>query len=108
MHWLRSFVAQIKIIYLTYLRDRLIEIATQKNALPDDTRWVEMVKEKQKRINMNDMATLVAIKEQGTYEMNIAQIKQVLRIFLEELATYEDEYILELMKRYRDEKEQRS
>jgi predicted nucleic acid-binding Zn-ribbon protein len=54
-----------------------------------------------KRVNMNDIANTVAIKEQGTYEMNIAQIKQVLRIFLEEMSSLEDEQILELVKRYR-------
>jgi len=56
-----------------------------------------------KRINMNDMATTVAYKEQGRTEVNIAQIKQVLRIFLEELSTYEDEQILEVVKRYKED-----
>jgi hypothetical protein len=51
-------------------------------------------------INMNDMARLVAKKEQGD-EVNIAQIKEVLRIFLEELSRYRKEDVLEVVKRYR-------
>lgn len=50
-------------------------------------------------INMNDMAAVVARREQGD-QVNIAQIKEVLRIFLEELSSYEDEEILEVVKRY--------
>ena len=52
-------------------------------------------------INMNDMARLVALKEQGDDEVNIAQIKEVLRIFLEELSHYREEDVLEVVKRYR-------
>ena len=54
-----------------------------------------------KRINMNDMANAVAMNEKGRTEVNIAQIKEVMRIFLEELSCYEDEEILEVVKRYR-------
>ena len=62
----------------------------------------DIVKPK-RRINMNDMANTVALKEQGRTEVNIAQIKQVMRIFLEELALYEDEEILEVVERYKKE-----
>ena len=54
-----------------------------------------------KRINMNDMARTVALNEEGRTETNIAQIKEVMRVFLEELATYDDPEILEVVKRYR-------
>jgi len=56
-----------------------------------------------KRINMNDIARVVASKEGGSVEVNIAQIKEVMRIFLEELSVYEDDEILEVVKRYRKE-----
>ena len=52
------------------------------------------------RINMNDMAKTVAIRERGD-EVNIAQIKEVLRIFLEELSHYQKEDVLEVVNRYK-------
>ena len=52
---------------------------------------------------MNDIARVVASKEGGSVEVNIAQIKEVMRIFLEELSVYEDDEILEVVKRYRKE-----
>ena len=54
-----------------------------------------------KRINMNDMAWAVASHEAGSVEVNIAQIKEVLKIFLTELATFSEEEIIELVKRYK-------
>lgn len=52
------------------------------------------------RINMNDFAVNVALKEDGAVESNIAEIKQILKITMEELSKFEDEQILELIKRY--------
>ena len=52
-------------------------------------------------INMNEMANKVALKESGKVEVNIAQIKEVLKIFLLELAECSDEQVLELVKRYK-------
>ncbi len=53
------------------------------------------------RINMNAMANRVAAEESGRTEVNIAQIKEVMRIFLEELARYSDEEILDAVKRHK-------
>lgn len=54
-----------------------------------------------KRINMNDMAWAVASHEAGSVEVNIAQIKEVLKIFLTELGDFSDKEILDLVERYR-------
>ena len=54
------------------------------------------------RINMNDMAKLVSDREQGD-QVNIAQIKEVLRIFLDELSMYRDEDVLEVVNRYKED-----
>lgn len=53
------------------------------------------------KINMNAMANRVAVGEGSRVEVNIAQIKEVMKVFLEELAKYNDEEILELVKRYK-------
>ena len=53
------------------------------------------------KINMNAIANRVAVGEGGKVEVNIAQIKEVLKVFLEELAKYEDDEILELVKRHK-------
>jgi hypothetical protein len=52
-------------------------------------------------INLNAMANRVALGEGGRTEVNIAQIKEVMKIFLEELARYNDEEILEVVKRHK-------
>lgn len=52
-------------------------------------------------INMNEFATKVALEEKGKVEINIAEIKQILRITMEELGKFEDNQILELIKRYK-------
>ncbi len=54
------------------------------------------------KIDMNAMATRVSMGERGRTEVNIAQIKEVMRVFLEELSRYSDEEILEVVKRYKD------
>ena len=54
------------------------------------------------RINMNEFAVAVALEEEGEVEINIAEIKQILRITLEKLGGFEDEQILELVGRYRE------
>lgn len=65
-----------------------------------DARYGAVKEKPMERINMNKMASIVAAREQGD-QVNIAQIKEVLRIFLEELSAWDDEYILEVVKRYR-------
>jgi hypothetical protein len=54
------------------------------------------------KINLNAMANRVAMGEGGRTEVNIAQIKEVMRVFLEELTRYNDEEILEVVKRHKD------
>ena len=54
------------------------------------------------RINMNEFAVGVALEERGEVEINIAEIKQILRITLEKLGGFEDEQILELVGRYKE------
>lgn len=54
------------------------------------------------KIDMDAMVNRVALEERGRTEVNIAQIKEVIRVFLEELARYNDEEILEVVKRYKE------
>jgi len=53
------------------------------------------------KINLNELAVTVAKKEGGKREVDITQIKQVMRIFLEELGQYSDEEILEVINSHR-------
>jgi hypothetical protein len=53
------------------------------------------------RINMNAMANLVAANEQGAEEVDIAQIKEVLKVFMIELGKFDDNLIIQLVERYR-------
>ena len=95
------FLMRCYILHLTYVRDRLIQESIRRNMLKEDMdTLMDRIKENQMRINMNDMAKIVADREQGD-QVNIAQIKEVMRIFLEELARYQDEEILEVVKRYK-------
>jgi len=52
-------------------------------------------------INLNAMANRIGLEEAGRTGVNIAQIKEIMRIFLEELARYNDEEILEVVKRHK-------
>lgn len=51
-------------------------------------------------INMNEIAVSVALKEKGKVEINIAEIKQILKITMEKLSEFNSEQILELVRRY--------
>jgi hypothetical protein len=53
-----------------------------------------------KIINMNDMAVKVAYMEKGKVEVNIAQIKEVLKCFLLSLSEYDNDSIIALVRRY--------
>ena len=53
------------------------------------------------RINMNEFAVGVALEEDGEVEINIAEIKQILRITMEKLGDFSEAQILELVERYR-------
>ena len=52
-------------------------------------------------INLNDLAKDVSDGETGEEEVNIAQIKEVIRVTFEELAKYEDQEILDAVRRGR-------
>ena len=51
-------------------------------------------------MNMNDFAVEVAILERGKQEVNIAQIKEILKVTLRLLAQMDDEEIIRLLNRY--------
>jgi hypothetical protein len=51
-------------------------------------------------INLNDMAKTIAEKEGGSRQVDITQIKQIMKIFLEELAKLEDADLIALVERY--------
>ena len=52
------------------------------------------------RIDMNKFAVGVALEEDGESEINIAEIKQILRITMEKLGNFSESQILELISRY--------
>lgn len=97
---LEKILMQFYIIYLRYVRDRLSNslVRSYDFTVADSQPLKKLVR----RINMNSMANTVALKEKGRTETNIAQIKEVMKIFLEELATYKDEEIIELVNRYKE------
>ena len=51
------------------------------------------------KINLNTLARDVAILEKGDEEANIAEIKQIQGIVLDELAKFSDEQIIEAVRR---------
>lgn len=51
-------------------------------------------------MNMNEFARKVALLEGKKRQVNIAQIKEILRIVLIELAKRPDDEILKIVKRY--------
>lgn len=54
-----------------------------------------------KRINLNTVAKEVAEREQGKEEVNIAQIKEIIKVYNEiMIESYEPSQILEVFERY--------
>ena len=51
-------------------------------------------------MNLNRIAQVIAAEEAGKKEISIAQIKEVMRIFLEILAGEDCVEVLKLLKRY--------
>ncbi len=51
-------------------------------------------------IDMNKLAITIAKKEKGNREVDITQIKQIMKILLEELALLEDDDLIALVARY--------
>ncbi len=50
-------------------------------------------------INLNDMAKTIAEKEKGNRQVDITQIKEIMKIFLEELSRCSDEEVITLLNR---------
>ena len=51
-------------------------------------------------INLNEMAKTIAKKEGGSKEVDIAQTKEIMKIFLEELSKLENDDLILLVERY--------
>ena len=52
-------------------------------------------------IDMNDFATDITKKEAGKVEISIAQVKEVLKLTFEKLATMTQEEVMDIVKRYK-------
>lgn len=52
-------------------------------------------------INLNDLAVTITKKEGGAMSLSIGQVKEVMRLTLEELASRDIDDVILLMKRYR-------
>ena len=52
-------------------------------------------------MNLNKMARDITLQEGGKISVSIAQVKEIMRIFLQELADYSDDEILTIVDRYR-------
>lgn len=52
-------------------------------------------------IDMSLMVSNIFMRKDNRTEANVSQIKEVLKIFLEEMAEYNDDEILEVINRYR-------
>lgn len=53
------------------------------------------------RINQNELARIITLSEGKRESVSIAQVKEVIKLTLDKLATYPDEVILELIERHR-------
>jgi hypothetical protein len=54
-----------------------------------------------RKINLNTIARRVVLREGGEVSLPIGQVKEVIRIYNEELSGYSDAAVLELMERTR-------
>jgi len=52
-------------------------------------------------INLNDLAVKITKREGGAMSLSIGQVKEVMRLTLEELASRDIDEVILLMKRYR-------
>jgi len=52
-------------------------------------------------MNLNTIARNIALKEGGAVNLKISDIKEVMRLFLEELATQDNWEITKILRRYR-------
>lgn len=56
---------------------------------------------KKSRINLNTLAKAITLREGKKESLNIADVKECLKITLEELGKFEDWEIIKLIRRYR-------
>ncbi len=54
-----------------------------------------------KRINQNTVARNIALKEGGHKNLQISDVKEVMKLHLIELAKFEDEQVIKLLKKYK-------
>jgi hypothetical protein len=54
------------------------------------------------KINQNNLAKAITLSEGKKHTLNIGDVKEVIKLTLIELAKFEDEDILKLIKKYRE------
>ena len=52
-------------------------------------------------MNLNDMAKRITISEGGKKNLSIGQVKEVMKLTLMDLGTFEDKEVLKTVNRYR-------
>ena len=52
-------------------------------------------------MNLNNLARVIAKRESGKQQISIGQIKEVLKITLEELGKYDDAEVIKTINKYR-------
>jgi hypothetical protein len=52
--------------------------------------------------NLNDMAKSIAAKETGNREVDITQIKEIMKLTFEELGMLDNDEIISIINRYRN------
>ncbi len=61
------------------------------------TKWLT----KGDKMNLNEMAKRIAKKETGSREVDITQIKEIMKLTFEELGKFENEDVIAIINRYR-------
>ncbi len=90
LHTNKNRTKGIGAVFIQKEIDKLIHIGLNK-------KW----RKKMKKINLNILAKDVAAREKGKKEVNIAQIKEVMKCTFEELiGSYPPSAILEVLERY--------
>lgn len=54
-----------------------------------------------KMANLNDMAKSISEKETGNREVDITQIKEIMKLTFEELGKFNDDEVISIINRYR-------
>lgn len=56
----------------------------------------------EKMTNLNDMAKAIAKKETGNRQVDITQIKEIMKLCFGELGKLDDDEVISIINRYRD------